>query len=343
MYAVDERVLIARGDRGEAVRDMKTRLHALGHDCGAEPSDEFGPGAEAAVRAFQAARGLRVDGICGPQTWSALVESGYALGDRLLYLRQPMLRGDDVASLQQALNALGFDAGKEDGIFGPQTAGGLGEFQRNTGVTVDGICGPETLTTLARVGRDADGSVASVRERDALLHEPGVLAGHRVFVAVEPGLEALAEVVRHRLAVTAAEVVVESTIDDQSKLAVEANAWEADLVVLLRLGEAPGCGAAFYARGDFRSERGHRLAGCLLAELERVVDGPVRPPEGRAYALLRETRAPAVVCEPALAGDAAALGVLVTRAAQAGQAIVDGLRRAVEEPPADLDLGEPPG
>ena len=73
------------------------------------------------MRAFQDARGLRVDGICGPQTWAAVVESGWRLGDRLLYRRRPMLRGDDVAELQRRLNGLGFDAGREDGIFGDDT------------------------------------------------------------------------------------------------------------------------------------------------------------------------------------------------------------------------------
>ena len=38
----------------------------------------------------------------------------------MLYLRRPMLRGDDVAELQRQLNALGFDAGREDGILGPR-------------------------------------------------------------------------------------------------------------------------------------------------------------------------------------------------------------------------------
>ena len=70
------------------------------------------------MRPFQEHRGLRSDGVCGPQTWSALVEAGRVLGDRLLYYRNPMLRGDDVATLQRQLGALGFDAGRVDGIFG---------------------------------------------------------------------------------------------------------------------------------------------------------------------------------------------------------------------------------
>ena len=95
-------------------------------------------------------RGLRVDGICGPETWGALIESGFQLGDRLLYLSSPMLRGDDVAELQRRLNALGFDAGREDGILGAETETALREFQRNAGTTADGVCGPATLASIAR-------------------------------------------------------------------------------------------------------------------------------------------------------------------------------------------------
>ena len=50
-----------------------------------------------------------------------------------------MLRGDDVAELQQRLCTLGFDTGRVDGIFGDATVRALGEFQRNAGLPVDGI------------------------------------------------------------------------------------------------------------------------------------------------------------------------------------------------------------
>src|SRR5205085_7699443 len=100
-------------------------------------TDEYDASLEAAVRAFQDQRGLRVDGICGPETWGALIESGFELGDRLLYLSGPMLRGDDVEELQRRLNVLGFDAGREDGILGPETETALRQFQRNAGTTSD--------------------------------------------------------------------------------------------------------------------------------------------------------------------------------------------------------------
>src|SRR5438876_8787144 len=156
------------GETGEAVRDLQRRLAALGLDSTSDEPGEFGAATEAAVRAFQQQRGLVVDGLCGPQTWASLVESGFSLGDRTLYFRQPMLRGDDVQELQRQLNTLGFDAGRPDGILGDETARAISEFQRNAGLAPDAICGPATVKALQQLGTLADGSVASVREREML-------------------------------------------------------------------------------------------------------------------------------------------------------------------------------
>ena len=74
---MNDPAVLRPGSEGEPVRDLQRRLATLGLDLsGAEPGG-FCDITAAAVRAFQEERGLRVDGICGPQTWSALVESGY--------------------------------------------------------------------------------------------------------------------------------------------------------------------------------------------------------------------------------------------------------------------------
>src|SRR5205807_2860203 len=95
--------VLRTGGQGEAVRDLQARLAAAGHDCTPDEPGVFGSATEEAVRAFQGKRGLRVDGLCGAQTWAALVEAGWRLGDRLLYQASPFLRGDDVAELQRRL------------------------------------------------------------------------------------------------------------------------------------------------------------------------------------------------------------------------------------------------
>ena len=93
------------GDVGPSVRDLHRRLSAAGyHDTG--NPDRFDDHTEKALREFQASRRLVEDGICARQTWSSLVDADYRLGERMIYLRSPMTRGDDVTDLQQRLGSL---------------------------------------------------------------------------------------------------------------------------------------------------------------------------------------------------------------------------------------------
>lgn len=64
---------LRKGAQGEDVRSMQLALVAYGYNPG-ECDGIFGKKTEAAVRAFQKAQGLSVDGICGPKTWAALTE-----------------------------------------------------------------------------------------------------------------------------------------------------------------------------------------------------------------------------------------------------------------------------
>lgn len=66
---------------------------------------------------------------------------------RLLRLRKPPMRGDDVRALQKALAALGVSI-RTDGIFGAQTESAVKRFQKKNGLTVDGIIGPATRAAL---------------------------------------------------------------------------------------------------------------------------------------------------------------------------------------------------
>ena len=325
--------MLRPGSSGEAVRDLQQRLSALGFDVSPEEAGRFDAGTLAAVSAFQDARGLRADGICGRETWAALVESGFRLGDRMLYRRRPMLRGDDVAELQRRLNALGFDAGREDGILGDDTAGALVEFQRNVGITADGICGPETIAALDRLNRPpleglAEGEVASVREREELRRGEHKLSGKRVFVAATPGFETLGTGIVHGLLAAGADAVLDTTGADGSEIAAEANRYAADLFLAVGPGDAPGCRCSYFESGRFRSEAGYRVAAAIREELMPFLGAEGRVC-GRTYAVLRETKMAAVLCEPAAGDDVDDVRRVVTRGAEIARAIVQGIQRGV--------------
>jgi N-acetylmuramoyl-L-alanine amidase len=328
---LSEPAVLRPGSRGEAVRDLQLRLGALGHEIPRVEVGQYGPATEQVVRTFQEARGLRVDGLCGPQTWAAVVESGYRLGDRLLYRRRPMLRGDDVADLQRRLNGLGFDAGREDGILGDDTRAALTEFQRNMNLATDGICGPATIAVLDRVGSLAEGSVASVREREALRRGPHTLSGRRVFVASAPGFETLAGAVVHELLAVGAAAALDASGATDPVLAAEANRYAADLFLAFRPGDAPGCRCSYFESGRFRSEAGHAVAQAVSAELAVLLGGDPCI-IGRTYAVLRETRMAAVICEPVAQVDVAATRALVLQGAAVARAVVRGVRKGIEEP-----------
>lgn len=67
-----KRPTLRRGDSGDAVRDLQTALWKVG-GYGLLIDSDFGPKTEAAVVAFQSARGLNPDGVVGEQTWGALL------------------------------------------------------------------------------------------------------------------------------------------------------------------------------------------------------------------------------------------------------------------------------
>jgi N-acetylmuramoyl-L-alanine amidase len=274
---------------------------------------------------------LRVDGICGTETWGALIESGYALGDRLLYLCQPMLRGDDVAELQRRLNGLGFDAGREDGIFGPAAERALAAFQRDAGLATDKVCGPATIAALQRLGSLAAGSVASVREREDLRTRPRTINGTRVFIATDLGLAALGTAVASALRRQGAIVALDTAGEDATLVAVTANRFNAAVFVALTTGDARGARCAYFANKTFRSEGGFCVAERLTAALADVLDD-VEPTIGRTYRLLRETRMAAVVCELLEGEDADATAHLAAHMPDVARAIATGIRRGVEEP-----------
>ncbi len=281
------------------------------------------------MRAFQERRGLVPDGVCGRHTWAALVEAGYRLGDRLLYVHTPWLRGDDVVDLQRRLNALGFDAGRVDGIFGPDANDALRAFQRNAGLVVDGLCGWKTIQTLQRLrSKGPESDPAAVRESVRFAAGPNTLQGRRLALAEAGGLGALLREVQHALTASGAIVTLLSH-PEPSILAAQANATGADVCLALALASGQGCRAAYWGVTGNVSPAGRRLAGLLLDEFSLCGAGVDGPPTPMATPILRETRMPAVTLELGPARFA------VERASVAAAAIARGLTRWADGP--DLD------
>lgn len=56
--------------------------------------------------------------------------------------------GSEVKKIQQKLQSLGYYNGAIDGVYGSQTRKAVTAFQKNCGITADGICGKTTLLYL---------------------------------------------------------------------------------------------------------------------------------------------------------------------------------------------------
>ncbi len=297
------------GDAGVEIHDIQQRLTALGFTVDAsELEGRFGPSTDAGVRRFQAQRSLRVDGLVGPDTWHQLVEAGWSLGDRTLYLRAPSFRGDDVRALQRRLNALGFDAGREDGFLGPSTDGALRDFQRNVGHEPDGIVGPDTLAAFDRLRPSLDSpSRAVVREAESLRRPQTGLSG--AVVAIDPaGSDPASFEVATRLAeelerLGAKPAVLRSGAEDPapSDRARAANDVGAAACVSIhvdreRTTSGPVCFS--FGSASTHSPMGMRLAQLIVDELA-TASGAAGTTERLTATMLRETRMPAVQVAPA--------------------------------------------
>ncbi|MEW6555485.1 MAG: peptidoglycan-binding protein [Actinomycetota bacterium] len=298
---------VVPGDRGLAVSDVQKRLLDRGF---APPGFEaemresfFGDITSQAVRLFQEERGLRVQGSVDETTWQELVEASFKLGDRFLYLRVPPFRGDDVREVQRYLNRLGFNAGREDGIFGQDTDRALRAFQHNMALPVDGIAGASTIACLQRLRHALkDTSVAEVHEALQDLQARG-LEGKSVVLDAAEGDSGAENVLRQ----VSAELVARGLTAlltggvygpmPESQRARLANDRGADLVLSLRMTDEPGFRVFFFGSRDYSSPRGKRLAELIHGEMEQGAGVEVPPPEARNFPLLRETRMPCVIVE----------------------------------------------
>ncbi|HVV19198.1 MAG TPA: N-acetylmuramoyl-L-alanine amidase [Pseudonocardiaceae bacterium] len=319
--------VLRRGDVGPAVVEIRATLVALdllpvqptSHD-----ETVFDRAVEQAVRAFQQQRGLTVDGIVGPATFRTLRDATYRLGNRPLafMVSQPMT-GDDVFTLQERLLELGYDAGRPDGMFGPQTESALRSFQRDYGMVVDGICGPATvrafkqLSPMARGGRPV-----FLREQERVRQAGPLLRGKRI--VIDPGhggpdrgrtygdvTEAdlvwdLARRLEGQMAATGMEALLTRGVDNcpaEAERARFANDTGADMFLSLHIDAnhspfAQGVACFHFGTGNgTTSTVGEALAGFIQRELVSRTGMQDCRTHPKTWDSLRMTRCPAVRIE----------------------------------------------
>jgi N-acetylmuramoyl-L-alanine amidase len=347
------------GDRGLAVAEIRAKLVTLGLLPGPvdlSGDEAFDATTDRAVREFQQARGLTVDGVVGRETYVALDEARWRLGDRVLaYTVSHPFVGDDVAELQQRLLEMGFDCDRVDGIFGAGTEAALREFQRGAGVVPDGTCGPQTLKMLDRlVPRAQGGRPEELRESEQLRRAGPTLAGKLVVIDPGHGGDDPGVVVGDTTeAALVADIAakVEGRLSDEERVRF-ANAAEADLVVSLHVDADanPDChGVATYyygtvpaaGRRDRGSIVGARLADLVQREVVARTDLLDCRTHAKTWELLRGTRMPAVRIEIGYLsnpGDASRLATAEFRDSVA-EGIVAAVQRLYLPTDADVTTG----
>lgn len=314
-----------RGDQGPAVRQVRRVLRARGLViAGDEEQASFDTETERAVRAFQQERGLRVDGVVGPETFRALDEASWSLGDRVLsyHVSHPMV-GDDVLRLQERLLELGFAPGRPDGDFGPRTESALRHFQREYGLPSDGTCGLSTFRALTQLGRSVRGGrPLALREAEQLHSAGSSLVGKKV--VVDPGhgggdtgavsadglteadvVYALAQRLEGRLLASGVEAYLtrgQHGMPSAAERAGFANSAGAHVVLSLHCDSwasphAQGVSTYFFgtvAHADSHSVIGEELADLVLREVASRTDLQSCRSHRKTWELLRRTAMPAV-------------------------------------------------
>ena len=200
-----------------------------------------------------------------------------------------------MAELQHRLGRLGFDCGRVDGIFGPRTAHALQDFQANSGLPADAVCGTETSRSIDRViGQTGSGpGVGAVREREQMRRGYGTLKDCRIALGQYGGMSALTRVIARELRHQGASVM---SLDEPDPVAQAhaSNHFQAHVYLGLEAIVEPQVVAHFYQVPTFESVGGHQLASALADRLA-YLDGLTSDARGMRLPILRETRMPAVL------------------------------------------------
>ena len=140
-------VTLKQGMSGDAVKRLQNRLIELGYMTGTADGS-FGASTKTAVAAFQRKAGLDADGIAGPTTLAVLYDDDAPSATPTDDTLEQGDSGDAVKALQKRLIELGYMNGTADGDFGSATKAAVKLFQKQAGLTVDGVAGLGTQSAL---------------------------------------------------------------------------------------------------------------------------------------------------------------------------------------------------
>lgn len=172
------------GSTGEPVRKMQTYLNRVSGNfyipAPGRPDGVFGPSTTESTRRFQSTFNMVSDGIIGKSTWYYITRIYVAVkqlaeltseGERLGIGKVPPTttirqgsRGERVVELQFLINYISeffptIPFVVEDGLFREATTNAVRAFQRENGLTADGVVGPATWRRLYDVYWSIKGSV----------------------------------------------------------------------------------------------------------------------------------------------------------------------------------------
>jgi N-acetylmuramoyl-L-alanine amidase len=153
-YTYAASTILKAGSSGSQVSQLQTALKQQGYFY-ANVTGYYGSLTRDAVIRFQKDRGLAVDGIAGPQTFNAL----YGSSSTILKVGSS---GSQVSQLQTALKQQGYFYANVTGYYGSLTRDAVIRFQKDRGLAVDGIAGPQTFNALygssSTANRDTTGN-----------------------------------------------------------------------------------------------------------------------------------------------------------------------------------------
>ena len=134
------------GSKGSEVTKLQTELKKLGYFSG-KATGYFGSETKAAVKKFQAKKGISTTGTLGPQTTKALYSTGTSSRNSKIKV-QSAAEKEVLKKVQTILNKMGVYKGKIDGLYGKLTSAAVKEFQKKYGMKSTGVIDKETKTKI---------------------------------------------------------------------------------------------------------------------------------------------------------------------------------------------------